>query len=260
MDRLKDKIVVVTGAAQGLGAAIAERLVEEGGVVVITDIDQLQGDLTARRLGAEFFHHDVTRDADWNNLKEGIESRYGTLDVLVNNAGVADSAHSRDGLSRIMQDWKRVYAVNVEGVVLGCQFAIEMMSRTGSGSIINMSSIAALNPTPFLYAYGASKAAITQYTTSIALHCASAGYKIRCNSVHPGQVRTPMHNELIASVAEENGISIQEATDSFLAKIPFGEFQEPRDIADAVLFLASDESRFVTGTRIIVDGGNSLAS
>lgn len=260
MSRLQDKIAVVTGAAQGLGAAIAARLIDEGACVIVTDMDRVQGEQTAEQIGAEFYYQDVTEEVGWTTLTQRIEGHYGTLDILVNNAGVADTPTQKNQADSALRNWRKVYAVNVEGVVLGCQFAIDIMSRTGGGSIVNMSSIAALNPTPFLYAYGASKAAITQYTTSVALDCARSGHKIRCNSVHPGQIRTPMHDELIASVAAEAGVSVQEATADFLAKIPLGEFQEPVDIANAVLFLASDESRYITGTKIIVDGGNSLGS
>jgi 3(or 17)beta-hydroxysteroid dehydrogenase len=258
MGRLQGKVAVVTGAARGLGAAIATRFVKEGCLVIITDMDHEHGEKAAERIGAQFFFQDVTEEAGWTRLRKRIEADYGTLDILVNNAGVADRAAPENLTNAVLQNWRKVYAVNVEGVMLGCQFAIDLMSRSGGGAIVNMSSIAALNPTPFLYAYGASKAAVTQYTTSIALHCATAGHKIRCNSVHPGQIRTPMHNELIASVAAETGMSVEETTAEFLAKIPLGEFQEPIDIANAVLFLASEESRYITGTKIIVDGGNSL--
>jgi len=259
MKRLQGKTAVVTGAAQGLGEAIARRLIDEGSQVIITDMDNAQGEETAERIGADFFFQDVSEAEGWTTLKKRIEADHGTLDILVNNAGVADRASPENLTSSVIQSWRKIYAVNVEGVMLGCEFAIDIMSRNGGGSIVNMSSIAALNPTPFLYAYGASKAAVTQYTTSIALHCANAGHQIRCNSVHPGQVRTPLHNELIVSVASETGLSIEETTAEFLAKIPLGKFQDPIDIANAVLFLASEESRYITGTKIIVDGGNSLA-
>ncbi|RMF07908.1 MAG: SDR family oxidoreductase, partial [Alphaproteobacteria bacterium] len=144
-------------------------------------------------------------------------------------------------------------------VFLGCRAAIPAIKRAGGGSIINMSSIAALVATPFLTAYGASKASVRQLTMSVAMHCAQTGTRIRCNSVHPGQIRTPMHDALIREVAAKQGISQDEASAAFLSRIPMGEYGEPDDIAYAVLYLASDESKHVTGAQLVVDGGMQIA-
>jgi 3(or 17)beta-hydroxysteroid dehydrogenase len=159
-----------------------------------------------------------------------------------------------------LEDWRRINTVNVESVFLGCKYAMPAIAKGGGGAIVNMSSIGALVPTPFIAAYGASKAAVAQFTRSLALHCCEKNYAIRCNSVHPGQVRTPMHDVLIARTAAEHGISAEDAAQAFLTKVPMKTWQEAVDIANAVLFLVSDEARFITGTAVIVDGGMSLTN
>jgi len=260
MGRVSGKVAIITGAAQGLGAAIATRLAQEGAQVVLTDLNQLAGQASAAAIGGLFMQQDVSSESGWQELVLRVEQQFGRLDVLVNNAGLAESAGARDPETAELEDWRRIHRVNVEGVFLGCKHAIPLIARSGGGSIINMSSIAALVPTPFIAAYGASKAAVAQFTRSVALHCAQKRQHIRCNSVHPGQIRTPMHDQLIAETARELGVTAAEAEAGFVAKIPFGSFQEAVDIANAVLFLASDESRFITGTEIIVDGGMSLTN
>jgi 3(or 17)beta-hydroxysteroid dehydrogenase len=272
MGRVSGKVAIVTGAAQGLGAEIAARLAGEGAQVVLTDLNEQAGQASAAAIGGLFLKQDVSSESGWQELVQRVEQQFGRLDVLVNNAGLAESAGTRDPETAELEDWRRIHRVNVEGVFLGCKHAIPAIARAGGGSIINMSSIAALVPTPFIAAYGASKAAVgevkrsvaahlvAQFTRSVALHCAEKRYRIRCNSVHPGQIRTPMHDQLIAETARELGISTAEAEAGFVAKIPFGTFQEAIDIANAVLFLACDESRFITGTEMIVDGGMSLTN
>lgn len=250
MARLEDKVIIVTGAAAGLGAAIAERLTEEGARVVATDIAAREGVLA----------QDVTDEARWRTLIDETLSTHGRLDGLVNNAGIGPSTGAMDPEGANVADWRRIYGVNVEGVFLGCKYAMPAIAQTGGGSIVNLSSIAALVPTPFLAAYGASKAAVAQFTRSVALHCCEKGYAIRCNSVHPGQVRTPMHDELIARTMADHGLTEEQAAQAFLAKVPMREWQEAVDIANAALFLLSDEARFITGTAIVVDGGMSLTN
>lgn len=248
--RVSGKVVIVTGAAAGLGAAIARRLVEEGATVVRTDIAG----------GQDVISQDVTDEAQWRDLVTHVVKTHGRLDGLVNNAGIADGKGPPDPEGALAEDWRRIYAVNVEGVFLGCKYAVPAIATAGGGAIVNMSSIGALVPTPFLSAYGASKAAVMQFTRSVALHCCEQGYAIRCNSVHPGQVHTPMHADLMARTAAQLGIGEEQAAEAFLSKVPMKKWQEAVDIANGVLFLMSDEARFVTGTSLVIDGGMSLTN
>lgn len=250
MGRVSNKVIIVTGAAAGLGAAIAKRLGEEGAIVVRTDIAAGEG----------IVRQDVADEAGWQTLIAETVAKHGRLDGLVNNAGISSSKSPMDPEGAELEDWRRINTVNVESVFLGCKYAMPAIAKGGGGAIVNMSSIAALVPTPFLSAYGASKAAVAQFTRSLALHCCEKDYAIRCNSVHPGQVRTPMHDALIAEVAAENGISTDDAAQAFLSKVPMKKWQEAVDIANAVLFLLSDEARFITGTAVVVDGGMSLTN
>jgi 3(or 17)beta-hydroxysteroid dehydrogenase len=254
------KRVLVTGGASGLGAAIVRRLAAEGAVVLIADLLEAEGRALAEEVKGVFYRLDVSSEAHWQEVIAAIAKDVGGLDGLVNNAGIA---HSRGGedIERIeMDDFHRIFAVNVDGTVLGCKHAIPLMAKSGRGSIINLSSIAALIPAAFVIAYGASKATIAHISRSVAMHCAQAGYGIRCNSVHPGQVRTPMMNTIIERVGRETNMGTQAAGELFDTQIPLGCPQEPEDIAHAVLFLISDESRFVTGTQLIVDGGMTLSN
>lgn len=250
MGRVSNKVVIVTGAAAGLGAAIAERLAQEGATVIRTDI----------AAGDGIIRQDVTDEAGWKTLIADTMAKHGRIDGLVNNAGISSSKSPMDPEGAELEDWRRINTVNVESVFLGCKYAMPAIAKGGGGAIVNMSSIGALVPTPFLSAYGASKAAVAQFTRSLALHCCEKNYAIRCNSVHPGQVRTPMHDALIAEVAAENGISTDDAAQAFLSKVPMKTWQEAVDIANAVLFLVSDEARFITGTAVVVDGGMSLTN
>lgn len=250
MGRVTGKIFIVTGAGAGLGAGIADRLVEEGAIVVRTDIVD----------GPAIVPQDAADEAGWRTLIDETLATHGRLDGVVNNAGVAASKGPTDPEGALLEDWRRINRVNLESVFLGCKYAIPAMARGGGGSIVNMSSIAALAPTPFIAAYGASKAAVAQFTRSVALHCCENGYAIRCNSVHPGQVRTPMHDKLVADVAAEHGLGEEDAARTFLTKVPMRQWQEAIDIANAVLFLLSDEARFITGTAMVVDGGMSLTN
>jgi NAD(P)-dependent dehydrogenase (short-subunit alcohol dehydrogenase family) len=254
MKRIEGKVAIVTGAASGLGRATAERLAEEGAVVIGTDLrrpDTLPSGI------AEFRVQDVRSEDEWRALINAVVDTQGGLDILVNNAGVGMvGGHNRGVENTALEDWRTVQAVNVEGVYLGCKHAVPAMRARGGGAIVNLSSVAALVPTPFLTAYGASKAAVAQLSRSVALH--GAPHKVRCNSVHPGQMLTPMLEDLHANVAVESNQGLDEARQAFLARIPLGEFGEAIDIANAVLFLVSDEARHVTGIQLVVDGGMTL--
>ncbi len=252
MGRVKDKVAIVTGAASatGIGRQISAVLAAEGASVIMTDVDAEAGAKAATDVGRDaiFVEHDVRVEASWQRLMETATGRFGRLDILVNNAGIT-GAEARETIETISLDaWRAVQAVNVEGVALGCKWAINTMKARNSGSIINISSMAALVATATLPAYGASKAAVRQITQTVAQHCGRQGYRIRCNSIHPGIIDT----ELVAGAFSDEQLT------NLRRSIPSGEFGVPNDVAQAVLFLASDESRYVTGTRLIVDGGATM--
>lgn len=252
MGRVEGKVALITGVAapSGIGRAIAALLIEEGAVAVLTDTDVSRGTATAAELGARaaFLEHDVRSEQSWLRVVSAVKDRFGRLDILVNNAGVtgAETRHTVETIT--LDEWRRVQAVNVEGVVLGCQAAIGAMKDGGGGAIVNISSMAALIGTPTLPAYGASKAAVRQITQTVAQYCATNRYNIRCNSVHPGIIDT----ELIA------GAFSPEQLAHLRRSVPSGELGRPVDVAQAVLFLASDASQYVTGTRLVVDGGATM--
>ncbi len=262
MNRLADKVALITGGAAGLGREIVKCFLKEGARVIVTDINTKLGSQLAESTGCEFICQDVTNEDEWLVIIKIIESRYGKLDILINNAGIEGpmSKATSSPETTSLQDWKRVQSVNVEGVFIGCRAAIPAMRRSGGGSIINISSIAALLPTPEHVAYGVSKAAVRHLTTSIAMHCATDGSKIRCNSIHPGTILTPMLERVIIEKSQERGISDKQMLTELKAEIPQGEFQLPEDIAAAALFLASDESKHITGLKMVVDGGNTLST
>ena len=259
MFSVKDKVTLITGGAAGLGNAIARIFVARFAKVIITDINTALGESQAEEIGCDFMPQDVTSEDEWNRLITSIETRYGALDVMINNAGIAGESVSNPETATL-NSWQAIQKVNIGSVFLGCKAAIPALRRSGGGSIINLSSMGSLVPTPNNMAYGCSKAAVDHMTKSIAMHCAKNGSKIRCNSILPGVVRTPMHEQLTRVRAAELGISYEERLKQSLSSIPQGEFQEAHDIAYAALFLASDEARHITGTKMIVDGGLTMGS
>jgi NAD(P)-dependent dehydrogenase (short-subunit alcohol dehydrogenase family) len=254
MGRVQGKSAIVTGGAAGIGRAIAALLHREGASVLITDI-RPEGSATAMEIGCDFLLQDVADEAGWDVVIASAEKRYGKIDILVNNAGIGECLGQISPEDTSLADWQRTHRVNSEGVFLGCRAVIPAMKRAGGGSIINMSSLAALVSTPFLTAYGASKAAVRQLTMSVAIHCAQSGYRIRCNSVHPGQIKTDMFNKLVAHFSQMAGMSFDEMEKEWISRVPLAELGEPEDIAYGVLYLASDESKHVTGTKLVIDGG-----
>lgn len=261
MGRLQGKVIIVTGAAAGLGKAIAQRIHEEGAQVIITDLDVKNGVELAQQLNAHFIEQDVTNEERWAQIVDEIIAKYGRIDGLVNNAGLSSLKGAADPENALWEDWEKIFKVNMGGVFLGCKYVVKAMAKNnGTGAIINMSSIGSLVPTPFLTSYGASKAAVQHFSRSLALHCCEMGYAIRSNCIHPGQVYTPMYEDLIQRVAQEHNVSIEQATELFLAKIPMKKFQETIDIANAALFLLSDEARYITGSSLVVDGGMTLTN
>jgi NAD(P)-dependent dehydrogenase (short-subunit alcohol dehydrogenase family) len=251
MKRVQGKVALVTGAALGLGRAAAAMLAREGARVVLTDIQSEEGGRAAEEIvagGGEamFLRQDVASEEDWRRVMGSVASRFGPLDVLVNNAGVALSASIED---TSLEQWRWLMGINLDGVFLGTRYAITAMKRRG-GSIINLSSIEGLIGDPNLAAYNASKGGVRLLTKSSALHCAKAGYKIRVNSIHPGYIRTPMVEGYVAAQADPSAASA-----AIAAAHPLGHIGEPNDIAYGVLYLASDESKFVTGAELVIDGG-----
>jgi 3(or 17)beta-hydroxysteroid dehydrogenase len=257
--RLENRIALVTGGASGIGLACAKRLQSEGAILIVTDLQVERGESVASEHGFTFIEQDVASEAAWACVKARIEADHGHLDILVNNAAYVGRSEFSSPENTGIDDMRKVFAVNVEGVLLGCQVAIALMRKKGAGSIINISSIGALVPTPTLTAYGASKAAVLHLTKSVAQHCAQQGLQVRCNAVHPGTVRTEMWENHVQETARVNGVSFEEAASFWTSRIPLGQLQEPEDLAAAVAFLASDDSRFITASKIVVDGGSTSA-
>ena len=252
MSRLDGKIAIVSGGANGIGQAVCRRFVAEGAIVTIADINAETGKALADELGsaAEFATLDVRNPSDWQQLVDGVVARRGRLDILVNNAGILATTQEQSIEDAGLDEWRAVNSVNVEGIFLGCQAAVRAMKIDG-GAIVNLSSIAGLIGTPYLAAYGASKGAVRQLTKTVAVDCGRKGYGIRCNSVHPGFVDTAMGRKSLGI----GGGTIEDRLRDRIRQTPLGIAGHPDDIANGVLFLASDEARFVTGAELVIDGG-----
>lgn len=251
MARLTGRTAIVTGGANGIGAAIVERLVAEEARVLATDVDEAGGRALAARYPGRvsFAKHDAGSEADWRAVWAQAEAEFGRVHVLVNNAGLGTY---NDIESTTLAQWRSIMAVNLDGVFLGTQLAVLHMKERGGGSIVNISSIGGIIGTSNLVAYSASKAGVRLLSKCVAVHCGQRRYGIRVNSVHPGLVRTKAGLEM-ARLA--TGMSEAEAEAAFASLHPIGRIGEPKEIADAVLYLASDESSFVTGAELVVDGG-----
>jgi NAD(P)-dependent dehydrogenase (short-subunit alcohol dehydrogenase family) len=247
MNRVAGKVVLVSGAGSGIGRATAKLLAAEGAMVVATDINKPGGLETVQQIGsnARFEEHDTAKEEDWKRIIDGVMAREGKLNGLVNNAGISGPYPSTFETETV-EHWQRILSVNIQGVFLGCKHGVRAMKQSGGGSIVNTSSLAAFLATPLLSAYGASKGAVWQFTKTVAMECARKGYKIRCNSVHPGLIMTPMGESTLTS---------DQARERALKMIPLREFGAPEDIGYGILYLISDESRFVTGTDLVIDGG-----
>ena len=261
MGQLEGKVAIVTGGASGIGAACAETLAREDAQVVLTDLDIARGEALAARLreaGGEalFLHQDVTDESRWAEVIAVTEARYGRLDIMVANAGIGIMGLTVD---MTLADWRRQMAVNVDGVFLSVRHAIPAMRRSarragGGGSIILMSSVAGLRGSAGLAGYSATKGAVRLFAKSVAMECAGARDGIRVNSVHPGIIETPIWEKLPAGAGEGRNAPI-DARALAAASVPLGEPGQARDIADGVLFLASDASRHMTGAELVIDGG-----
>jgi 3(or 17)beta-hydroxysteroid dehydrogenase len=248
--RVEGKVALVTGGASGLGAASVRMLVREGAKVAITDRNEAAGQALAKELGeaARFWRLDVTREEDWIAVVDAVLATFGRLDVLVNNAGMGIV---KDVETLTLEEWRLVHAVNLDGVFLGCKHGIRAMRQCGAkGSIINISSVAGLVGVASFPAYSSAKGGVRLLSKSVALHCAQKGYGIRCNSVHPAFVDTPMVDAL-ASASQDAA----KARERLIKSMPIGRLGHPDEVAHAVVFLASDESSLMTGSEVVLDGG-----
>jgi NAD(P)-dependent dehydrogenase (short-subunit alcohol dehydrogenase family) len=253
--RLAGKVALVSGAARGIGAAIAEAFAAEGAFVYVTDIDDAAGTRFVGRLGpgTTYRHLDVRNEADWLAVTTAAVAERGGLDVLVNNAGVTGFeggfvAHDPEHAS--LEDWHAVHRTNLDGVFLGCKHAIRAMRPRGTGSIVNISSRSGLVGVPGAAAYASSKAAVRNHTKSVALYCAEQGLDIRCNSIHPAAILTPMWEPMLGQ-GPERAARMQ----AFVRDTPQKRFGRPEEVAAVAVLLASDEAAYMTGTEINIDGG-----
>lgn len=251
--RLEGKVALITGAAQGIGEAIALLFAKEGAHVVISDVQDDKGNALAKKCGKDslYLHLDVQEEKDWQKALHEIQKRYGRLDILVNNAGITgfqEGFGPQDPEHASLKSWRDVHAINSDGVFLGCKHAIAAMKQNSDASIINISSRSGLVGIPGAAAYAASKAAVRNHTKTVALYCCQQGYKIRCNSIHPAAILTPMWDPMLGRDREK--------TMEIIAKdIPMQRMGMPEDVANAALFLASVESKYITGTELTIDGG-----
>lgn len=252
--RINNKIALITGSARGIGKTTAELFHKEGAIIIVSDIRDDEGQALAQNLGdrAEYIHLDVGNEQSWLNAVNYIITKYQRLDILVNNAGITgflETIGPWDAENSDLNSWEEVHRVNSTGVMLGCKYAIRLMKEKG-GSIVNISSRSGVVGIPGAVAYASSKAAVRNHTKSVALYCAENGYNIRCNSVHPAAIMTPMWDAMLGEGEQRKKI-IEEIEFG----IPMGHFGEPLDVAYGILYLASDESKYVTGTELTIDGG-----
>ena len=249
MGRLEGKTALVTGAASGIGLQTSIRLAEEGARVMMTDINLEEGLQQAEKLGANatFLKLDITEEEEWISVLDETVKRFDHLDILVNSAGMVLIA---DVEQITLEDWRKVHAVNLDGTFLGCKHGVRVMKEFGAGSIINLSSVSGMIGGFNLAAYNSSKGAVRMLTKSVALHCARAGYGIRCNSIHPTFIETPMLESMIRDSPDP-----EKARQTLVRQVPLRRIGKPDDVANMIVYLASDESTFVTGTEMVIDGG-----
>ena len=254
MGRVQDKVAIITGAASGLGFAAARKLLEDGAKVILTDVNREVLDSMSERLSdfskSQFqaIFHDVTQEESWIELINKTESDQGKINILVNSAGISLGA---DVVSTDFDIWKKVHQVNLDSVFLGCKYAVPVMGKYGHGSIINISSISGIVAGWNTAAYNSSKAGVRLLSKSVALFCAKKGFEVRCNSVHPAFVNTPILDPI------KQAFGADEAVAKLARQIPMNKIGDTDDVSYAILYLASDESKFMTGTEIVLDGGLS---
>lgn len=255
MNRLDRKVALVTGAAQGIGAAIAQAMVEEGALVVLTDIHEAVLEQTARRLGMPACVLDVRDEDHWQSAMQRVLKDHGALHVLVNNAGITglEQGAPHDPEHASLEEWRRVHTTNLDGVFLGCKHGLRAMRglpRGQHGSIVNISSRSGVVGIPAAAAYASSKAAVRNHTKSVALYCAEQQLPVRCNSIHPAAILTPMWEPLLGT-----GPDREANLQAMVADTPLRRFGTPQEVAAMAVLLASDESAYVTGAEFHVDGG-----
>ena len=249
MGRLEGKTALVTGAASGIGLQTSIRLAEEGARVMMTDINLEEGRQQAEKLGANatFLKLDITEEEEWISVLDETVKRFGRLDILVNSAGMVLIA---DVEQITLEDWRKVHAVNLDGTFLGCKHGVRVMKEFGAGSIINLSSVSGMIGGFNLAAYNSSKGAERMLSKSVALHRARAGYGRSCNSIHPTFIETPMLESMIRDSPDP-----EKARQTLVRQVPLRRIGRPDDVANMIVYLASDESTFVTGTEMVIEGG-----
>jgi 3(or 17)beta-hydroxysteroid dehydrogenase len=249
MGRVENKVAIVTGAASGVGKEDALLLAREGAKVVLTDLNEKDGAALAAQIGerAMFLKHDIASEDDWKNVVAQTEEKFGALNILVNNAAILIQGSIED---TTLETWQKVQRVNSDGYFLGCKYGYAAMKKAGGGSIVNMSSMAAIGGVTSFCAYAASKGAVAALTRSVAAHSRYHHIPIRCNSIHPDGIKTPMVFNLPRDPKKPS--TVREGNDP---KRLMARFCEPADIANLVLFLASDESRFINGAEYRIDNG-----
>lgn len=255
MKRLNGKIALITGAARGIGAAMAQAFIAEGATVYLTDINDELGLKTAQALGqsASYMRLDVRDEQDWIKATQEVMQTHSRLDVLVNNAGITgfeDGNFVHDPEHSSLDAWRLVHQTNLDGVFLGCKYAIKMMRPQQAGSIINISSRSGLVGIPGAAAYASSKAAVRNHSKSVALYCAEQGLNIRCNSIHPAAILTPMWEPLLGDGPEREARMA-----AYVSDTPLRRFGRVEEVAAVAVLLASDEAPYITGTELNIDGG-----
>jgi NAD(P)-dependent dehydrogenase (short-subunit alcohol dehydrogenase family) len=258
MGQVQGRIALVTGGASGIGEACVQTLAREGAKVVVSDIDDQRGYALAATIKAAdqeavYLSHDVTDEQRWQEVVAEIERRYGRLDILVANAGIGIMAPSIVEMS--LADWRRQTAVNLDGVFLSVKYCLPAMRRSGGGSIIMTSSIAGLRGSATLAGYCATKGGVRLFAKAIAMECAANGDGIRVNSVHPGIIDTPIWDKIRPDLVSERRNAPFDVEEMGRLGAPLGRVGKPQDIANGVLFLASDLSSYITGTELVIDGG-----
>lgn len=253
--RLEGKVALITGSAQGIGEETAIVLAREGATVIVSDIQDEKGKKVANKIGSRalYLHLDVSNEKEWDQAIKTILQKFSKLDILVNNAGITGFQEGfglQDPENASIDSWRAVHAVNSDGVFLGCKHAIHAMKNNPGSSIVNISSRSGLVGIPGAAAYASSKAAVRNHTKTVALYCATQGYQIRCNSIHPAAILTPMWEPMLGNGLERESNMVAIAKD-----IPMQRMGVPDDVANAVLFLASDESKYITGIELTIDGG-----
>jgi len=249
MPRLENKTALVTGAARGIGAAIAKAFTEAGAKVILTDVNDETGTQMAAELSAEYLHLDVSQPGDWDSVM----AVHPKLDILVNNAGITgfesgETVHDPENVS--LEAWHAVHSVNLDGTLLGCQAAIKAMKQAGSGSIINISSRSGLVGIPGAAAYASSKAAILNHTRTVALYCAQNGWAIRCNAIAPAAILTPIWEPMLGDGPDRDA-----RMGALVADTPLKRFGTPEEVAAVAVLLASDDAAYMTGETLTLDGG-----